>query len=66
MIATFKQICERISCAVHYTDKQLEYGFIKDLPCDVVQNIFDCVKKIVAHMKSPRTNQIVETRSSIF
>ncbi|CAF1483898.1 unnamed protein product [Rotaria sordida] len=57
MIATFKSNCQRIGCAVHYINKQLEHGFNKEeidkLPvaCDAVQNVFDCVKKIVAHIK---------------
>ncbi|CAF3948649.1 unnamed protein product [Rotaria sp. Silwood1] len=57
MIATFKSSCQRIGCAAHYINKQLEHGFNKEeidkLPvaCDVVQNLFDCVKKIVAHIK---------------
>ncbi|CAF3483352.1 unnamed protein product [Rotaria sp. Silwood2] len=65
MIATFKSNCQRIGCAAHYINKQLEHGFNKEeinkLPvaCDVVQNVFDCVKKIVAHIKkSPKQTKL--------
>ncbi|CAF4312008.1 unnamed protein product [Rotaria sp. Silwood2] len=57
MVATFKSNCQRIGCAAHYINKQLDHGFNKEeidkLPvaCDVAQNEFDCVKKIVAHIK---------------
>ena len=57
MIATFKSNCQRIGCAAHYINKQLEHGSNKEeidespVACDVVQKVFDCVKRIVVHIK---------------
>ncbi len=57
MVATFKSKCQRIGCSVHYINKQLEHAFTKKeidkLPvaCGFVQELFDRVKGLVAHLK---------------
>lgn len=57
MIATFKSKCQRIGCAAHYINKQLEHGFNKEeidkspVACDIVQTTFESIKKIVVHLK---------------
>lgn len=57
MVATFKTGSKRIGCSVHYINKQLEHAFnkkeIDKLPvaCDVAQEIFDRIKKIVAYVR---------------
>ncbi|CAF4557215.1 unnamed protein product, partial [Rotaria magnacalcarata] len=57
MVATFKLNCQRTGCSAHYLNKQLEHAFNKEevnkLPvsCNVIQDLFDHVKKLVAHMR---------------
>ena len=57
MVTTFKSGSRRIGCSVHYINKQLEHAFnkkeIDKLPvtCDVAQEIFDRIKKIVAYVR---------------
>ena len=68
IIATFKSNCQRIGCAAHYINKQLEHGFNKEeidkspVACEVVQNVFDCVKRIVAHIKKSQKQTKLSTR----
>lgn len=57
MISTFRSDCKRIGCSCHYINKQLEHTFTKKeidktlVQCDLAQELFECVKKIVAHMR---------------
>lgn len=73
MVATFKSNCQRVGCSVHYINKQLEHAFnkkeIDKLPvaCDAIQELFDRVKKIVAHVrrshKQTKMSKRVQTHS---
>lgn len=57
MISTFKLNCKRIGCSCHYINKQLEHTFIKKeidkspVQCDIVQLLFERVKRIVSHVR---------------
>ncbi|CAF2863787.1 unnamed protein product [Rotaria sp. Silwood2] len=56
MKSTFKD-CIRIGCSIHYLNKQLEHSFTtKEIDkvavnCDIVQEMFSCIRKIVAHVR---------------
>ncbi|CAM4838916.1 unnamed protein product [Rotaria magnacalcarata] len=73
MVATFKLNCQRTGCSAHYLNKQLEHAFNKEevnkLPvaCNVIQDLFDHVKKLVAHMrkshKQTKLSKCVQTYS---
>ncbi len=57
MKSYFKESCVRIGCSIHYMNKQLEHCFtsntLEKLPvnCDLVQIMFDFIRKIVCHMR---------------
>lgn len=73
MVATFKTGSKRIGCSVHYINKQLEHAFNKKeidkspVACDIVQEHFDRIKKIVAHVirshKQTKISKRVQTYS---
>ncbi|CAF2995343.1 unnamed protein product, partial [Rotaria sp. Silwood2] len=57
MKSCFKESCTRIGCSIHYMNKQLEHCFTSDtlekipVNCDLVQEMFDYIRKIVSHMR---------------
>jgi len=57
MRAAFKDKCIRIGFSIHYLNKQLEHSFTsleidkKLVKCDIVQNLFQNVKTVVAHVR---------------
>ena len=68
MIATFRDYCIRIGCADHYLNKQLQHAFeseqihlsknkIEKVDCDIVQNLFNQIKKIVCHVRRSHQQQ---------
>jgi hypothetical protein len=62
MISAFRDQCSRIGCADHYLSKQLQHAFeseqihlnkntVEKVDCDLVQNIFNQVKKVVSSVR---------------
>jgi hypothetical protein len=57
MLSAFKLNCQRIGCSCHYINKQLEHTFTKKIidkspvECDIAQELFERVKKIVSHVR---------------
>jgi hypothetical protein len=57
MKATFKDLCTRIGCSIHYLNKQLEHCFTTEVidkvqaNSDLAQQIFVHIRRIVSHMR---------------
>ncbi|CAF4557208.1 unnamed protein product, partial [Didymodactylos carnosus] len=68
MIATFRDHCIRVGCAHHYLNKQLQHAFesqqlhvyknvVEKVNCDIVQNLFNQIKKVVCHIRRSHQQQ---------
>lgn len=68
MIAAFRDKCTRIGCSDHYLNKQLQHSFesteiyinkatVEKVNCEVAQNIFLNVKKIVTNVRRAHRQQ---------
>ncbi|CAF5005219.1 unnamed protein product [Rotaria sp. Silwood1] len=62
MLPAFREQCSRVGCADHYLYKQLQHAFQSDqihlnknttekVNCELVQNIFNQVKKVVSSVR---------------
>jgi hypothetical protein len=62
MLAAFCDDCSRIECSDHYLNKQLQHSFesdeihlsknnIQKVNCQLVQNIFGQIKKVVSSVR---------------
>ncbi|CAF1478389.1 unnamed protein product [Adineta ricciae] len=68
MIATFRDYCVRVGCSDHCLNKQLQHAFeseqlhvnkniVEKVDCDVVQRMFNQIKKIVCHIRRSHQQQ---------
>ncbi|CAF4082991.1 unnamed protein product [Rotaria sp. Silwood2] len=57
MKSSFKDLCTRVGCSIHYLNKQLQHCFTTDVidkmpvDCDIVQQMFNSIRQIVSHMR---------------
>ncbi|CAF0877146.1 unnamed protein product [Rotaria sordida] len=57
MKSSFKDLCTRVGCSIHYLNEQLQHCFTTDIidkmpvDCDIVQEMFDSIRQIVSHMR---------------
>ncbi|CAF1317906.1 unnamed protein product [Rotaria sordida] len=57
MKSSFKDLCTRVGCSIHYLNKQLQHCFTTDIidkmpvDCDIVQRMFNSIRQIVSHMR---------------
>ena len=62
MLAAFRDQCTRVGCSDHYLNKQIQHAFesqqihinrhqYETVNCESVQNLFQCVKRIVATVR---------------
>ncbi|CAF4824077.1 unnamed protein product, partial [Rotaria sp. Silwood2] len=68
MLLAFREQCSRIGCADHYLSKQLQHAFlsvqihldknaIEKVDCELVQNLFSQVKRIVSSVRRSHQQQ---------
>ena len=68
MRAAFRDNCRRVGCSAHYLNKQLSHAFdsteihvkknvIEKVQCDVAQDVFNSVKKIVTFVRRSHKQQ---------
>ncbi|CAF4709010.1 unnamed protein product, partial [Rotaria sp. Silwood2] len=68
MLPAFREQCSRFGCADHYLNKQLQHAFqsdqihlnknkIEKVDCELVQNIFNQVKKVVSSVRHSHQQQ---------
>lgn len=68
MLAAFRDDCLRIGCSDHYLNKQLQHSFesdeihlsknnIEKVNCELVQNIFGQIKKVVSYVRRSHQQQ---------
>ncbi|CAF4627166.1 unnamed protein product [Rotaria sp. Silwood2] len=68
MLPAFREQCSRVGCADHYLNKQLQHAFqsdqihlnkntIEKVDCELVQNIFNQVKKVVSSVRHSHQEQ---------
>ena len=68
MLSAFRERCIRIGCADHYLNKQLQHAFMSDqiylnkntiekVDCELIQNVFRRVKKVVSFVRHSHRQQ---------
>ncbi|CAF1523574.1 unnamed protein product, partial [Rotaria sp. Silwood1] len=68
ILPAFREQCSRVGCADHYLNKQLQHAFqsdqihlnkstIEKVACELVQNIFNQVKKVVSSVRHSHQQQ---------
>ncbi len=68
MLSAFREQCCPAGCADHYLNKQLQHGFesdqihlnknnIEKVNCELIQNIFSQVKKVVSFVRRSHQQQ---------
>ncbi|CAF4515924.1 unnamed protein product [Rotaria sp. Silwood2] len=73
MLATFRGYCIRVGCADHYLNKQLQHAFeseqlhvnknvVEKVDCDIVQNMFNQIKKVVCHIRRSHQQQTLSKK----
>lgn len=73
MLAAFRDQCRRVGCSDHYLNKQLHHAFeseqihvnrnqIEKVDCEIVQNLFHQVKKIVSSVRRCHRQQNLTRR----
>ena len=73
MLATFPDYCIHVGCADHYLNKQLQHAFeseqlhanknvVEKVDCDIVQNMFNQIKKVVCHIRRSHQQQTLSKK----
>ncbi|CAF3157858.1 unnamed protein product [Rotaria socialis] len=77
MLSAFREKCTRIGCADHYLNKQLQHAFesdqihlnksiIEKVDCELAQNVFRHVKKIVSSVRRSHQQQKLSRKLQIY